>query len=89
MLSRVPCVRHLPCSGFVLTKIISVFLESTNIGRVKLQMRVNLRFYPRLFYDLKFENKSPNVDKQVLELKFTEHGQLNRISIQPESISHI
>ena len=51
MLLCVSFFRNLPCSGFVLTKIISVFLESTNIGRVKLQMRVNLRFYPRLFHD--------------------------------------
>ena len=50
MLQRVSGFRNLPCSGFVLTKIISVFLESTNIRRVKLLMAVDLRFYARLFH---------------------------------------
>ena len=50
MLPRVLCFRHLPTSGFVLTKTISVFLESTNIRGVKLLMTVNLRFYAGLFH---------------------------------------
>ena len=50
MLQRVSCFRHLPYSCFVLTKIISVLLESTNIRRVKPLMTVNLRFNARLFH---------------------------------------
>ena len=50
MLPRESCFRHFPCSGFVLTNIISVFLENTNIRRVKLLMTVNLRFDARLFH---------------------------------------
>ena len=69
MLPSVSCFRHLPCSGFVLTKIISVSLESTYIRRVKLIMKVNLRFYVRLFHVGKFENKSPGVDKQVIRIQ--------------------
>ena len=68
MLQRVLCFRHLPYSGFVLTKIISVFLESTDIRRVKLLMTVNLRFNARLFHVWKFENQSPVVDKQVIRI---------------------
>ena len=63
------CFRHLPCSGFVLTKTISVFLESTNIRRVNLLMTVNFRFYARLFHVWKFENQSPVVDKQVIRIQ--------------------
>ena len=50
MLPRVPCFRHLPFSGPVLTKAFSIFLESTNIRRVKLRITVNLRFYARLVH---------------------------------------
>ena len=35
---------------FCFDKIISVFLESTNIRRVKPLVTVNLRFYARLFH---------------------------------------
>ena len=57
MLPRVPCFRHLSYSGFALTKIISVFLESTNIRRVKLLMTVNLRCMHVCFM---FENSKTN-----------------------------
>ena len=50
MLPRVSCFLHLPLAGFVLTKIISVFLESTNTRKVKLPMTANLRTYARLLH---------------------------------------
>ena len=44
------CFRHLSSSGFVLTKIISVYLESTNIRRVKLLMTMKSAL-PSNFFD--------------------------------------
>ena len=38
-------------------------------------MTGNLGFYARLFYVRKFENQSPVVDKQVIRVQITEHGQ--------------
>ena len=66
MLQHVPCIFHLPCAGFVLTKVISIFLETTNIRTLKLLTTANLRFIHVCFYVLKFENQSPQVDKQVI-----------------------
>ena len=54
---------------FCFDKNTSVFLESTNIRRVKLIMTVDLRFYALLFPVLKFENQSPVVDKQVIGIQ--------------------
>ena len=54
---------------FCFDKNINVFLESTNIRRVKLEMTVNLHFYARLFHVWIFENQSPVVDKQVIRVQ--------------------
>ena len=69
MLPRMSCFRHLSYSGFVLTKIICVFLESTNIRIVKPPMTVSSRFYARLFHVWIFENQSTVVDKQVISTR--------------------
>ena len=60
------CFRHLPCSGFVLTKTISVFLESTNIRTPK---DSEFALLCTLVSCLKFENQSPVVDKQVIRIQ--------------------
>ena len=59
MLPRELCICHTPCAGFVLTKVTSIFLETTYIRSLKLLTTANLRFYTRLLHVLKFENQSP------------------------------
>ena len=59
------------CRALVLfkRKAVSVFLESTNIRRVKLLMTVNLRFYFFIVSCLKIPNQSTVVDKQVIRIQ--------------------
>ena len=49
------CVMYLPCAGFVLRKVISIFLETANIRSLKLLTTANLRFYICLLHVLKIE----------------------------------
>ena len=61
------------CAGSLLTKVISIFLERTNIISLKCLTTANLHLYSHYSHAKKFENHSHSVDKQVIRMQMHEH----------------
>ena len=69
MFPRVLCFRHLLCAGLVLTKAISIFLQSTNIRRLKFLTTADLHFYTHCLHGEKFINQTSIIDNQVIRMQ--------------------